>query len=63
MVKILRNHQAQFPQFSIIIGQKSILRRYCIKMLKMEFKFKYTVLIATLQTVLTSLCQKKLRKI
>ena len=49
MVKILRksqeNHEAQFLKFSSFIGQKSILRRYCNKMLKMEFKFKYTTLI------------------
>ena len=35
MVKILRksweNHEAQFPQFSIFMGQKSKFRRYCIQ--------------------------------
>ena len=34
MVKILRkseeNHEAQFPKFSIFIGQNSIVRCYCI---------------------------------
>ena len=35
MVNILKkskeNHEAQFPKFSIFIGQKSIFRRYCIQ--------------------------------
>ena len=38
MVKILRkseeNHEAQFPKFSVFIGQKSIFRRYCIQNVK-----------------------------
>ena len=38
MVKILRrsleNHEAQFPKFSVCIGQKSIFRRYCIQDVK-----------------------------
>ena len=35
MVKILRksqeNHEAQFPKFSVFIGQKSIFPHYCIQ--------------------------------
>ena len=31
MVKIIRNHEAQFPQFSIFIGQKSIFPHFCIQ--------------------------------
>ena len=35
MVKILRksqeSHEAQFPKFSVFIGQKSIFHRYCIQ--------------------------------
>ena len=35
MVQILResfeNHEAQFPQFSVFIGQKSIFRHYFIQ--------------------------------
>ena len=38
MVKILRksqeNHEAQFPNFSVFIGQKSIFRPYCIQNVK-----------------------------
>ena len=38
MVKILRksyeNHEAQFPKFSVFIGQKAIFRRYCIQNVK-----------------------------
>ena len=38
MVKILRkskeNHEAQFPKFSVLIGQKSKFLRYCIQNLK-----------------------------
>ena len=38
MVKILRkpyeNHEAQFPNFSIFIGQKSIFHHYCIQNVK-----------------------------
>ena len=38
MFKILRqskeNHQAQFPQFSVFIAQKSIFRHYCIQKVK-----------------------------
>ena len=29
MVKILRNHEAQFPKLSVFIDQNSIFRRYC----------------------------------
>ena len=31
MVKILKNHKAQFPKCSVFIGQKSIFRHYCIE--------------------------------
>ena len=38
MVKILakskQNHEAQFPQFSVFIGQKLVFRRYCIQNVK-----------------------------
>ena len=38
MVKILRrsleNHEAQFPKFNVLIGQKSIFRRYFIQNVK-----------------------------
>ena len=27
-------HEAQFPKFSVFIGQKSIFRRYCIENVK-----------------------------
>ena len=30
-MKILRNHEAQFPKFSVFIGQKSIFYRNCIQ--------------------------------
>ena len=43
--KFLKNHEAQVPKFSVFIGQKSIFRRYSFKVLKMEFKFKCTILI------------------
>ena len=49
MVKILRksyeNQEVQFPKCSGFIGKKLTFRHYCIQMLKMEFKFKYTILI------------------
>ena len=32
--KSKENHEAQFPQFSIFIGQKSIFRRYCVQNVK-----------------------------
>ena len=42
MVKILRklqeNHETQFPKFSLLIGQKSVFRRYCIKNVKDEIQ-------------------------
>ena len=35
MIEILRksyeNHEAQFPKFSVFIGQESIFRHYCIQ--------------------------------
>jgi len=38
MVKIVRNseesYEAQFQNFSVFIGQKSIFRRYCIQNVK-----------------------------
>ena len=38
MVKILtkssENHEAQFPKYSVFIGQKLIMRRYCIQNIK-----------------------------
>ena len=38
MIKILRKsleyHEAQFPKFSVFIGQKSIFRHYCIQNIK-----------------------------
>ena len=42
MVKILRklqeNHETQFPKFCLLIGQKSVFRRYCIKNAKDEIQ-------------------------
>ena len=38
MIKVLRksleNHEAQFPEFSVFIGKKLIIRRYCIQNVK-----------------------------
>ena len=49
MVKILRkskeNHEAPFRKFSVFIGHKSIFRLIAFKILKMEFKVKYKILI------------------
>ena len=36
--KILENYEAQFPQFRVFIGQKSILRRYYIQNVKVEIQ-------------------------
>ena len=32
--KSYKNHKAQFPKSSVFIGQKSIIRRYCIQNVK-----------------------------
>ena len=32
--KSYENHEAQFPDFNVVIGQKSIFRRYCIQNVK-----------------------------
>ena len=49
MVKILRksheNHEAQVPEFSVFIGQKSIFRHYYIQNVKDGIQFNYTILI------------------
>ena len=46
MGKILRkcyaNHEAQFQELSVFVGQKSILRHYRYQVLKMEVNFEYT---------------------
>ena len=48
MVKILRkseeNHKAQFPKVSVFIGLNQYFIANSFQMLKMEFKFKYTIL-------------------
>ena len=44
MVKILRksyeSHEAQFPKFSVFIGQKSIFRCYCIEKFNNGFQIE-----------------------
>ena len=49
MVKILRtsyeSHEAQFLKFSVFIGQNRYFVVIAFKMLKMECKFKYTILL------------------
>ena len=49
MGKILRksyeNHKAQFPKLSVFIGQNRYFVIITFKILKMEFKFNYTILI------------------
>ena len=48
MVKILRksleNHEAQFPKLSIFLAKYRYFIIIAFKKLKMQFKFKYTIL-------------------
>ena len=40
MAKILRNHKAQLPKLSVFVGQKLILRHYCIQNVKDLFQIR-----------------------
>ena len=49
MIKVLResleNQEAQFPKFSVLLAKNRYFVVIAFKMLKMEFKFMYTILI------------------
>ena len=49
MAKILRksyeNHKAQFPKLSLLLAKNQYFVILAFKMLKLEFKFKYPILI------------------
>ena len=53
MVKIVRKSRGSISKI-VFIGQKPIFPQYCIQCLKMEFKFKYTILITKLKTTLAN---------
>ena len=44
--KFLENRDAQFPKVSVFIGQSRYFVIIAFKMLEMEFKIKYKILIA-----------------
>ena len=55
MVKIIRkseeNHEARFQNFTFLMAKNRYFVVIAFKLPKMEFKFKYTVIIMKLQTI------------
>ena len=57
LTKSYENQEAEFPKFSVILVTNRYFVVIAFKMLKMEFNFKYTILITIVQTISTSLLQ------